>query len=63
MFGRQQCRVAFFDDGAPGLPVLAEILNLTEDEFHARFANSPLLRPGLAHIKHVAQICLQNISS
>ena len=39
---------------------LNEILNLTEDEFHARFAHSPILRPGLRHLQHIAQICLNN---
>ena len=42
---------------------LNEILNLTEDEFHARFAGSPLLRPGLAHLKKIASICLENMRS
>jgi epoxyqueuosine reductase len=42
---------------------LKEVINLTEDEFHARFAGSPLLRPGLAHLKQVAKICLQNVSA
>jgi epoxyqueuosine reductase len=41
---------------------LNEILNLTESQFQVRFADSPLLRPGLKHIKHVAQICLKNLS-
>ena len=42
---------------------LNEFLNLTEDEFLARFAHSPILRPGLAHLKKIAQICLQNLSA
>ncbi len=41
---------------------LNEVLNLTEDEFHIRFAHSPILRPGLAHLKKIASICLQNTS-
>jgi epoxyqueuosine reductase len=39
---------------------LNELLNLTEDEFHARFAGSPILRPGLRHLQLIAQICLNN---
>jgi epoxyqueuosine reductase len=42
---------------------LNEILNLTESQFHVKYADSPLLRPGLRHIKHVAEICLKNMSS
>jgi epoxyqueuosine reductase len=42
---------------------LNEILNLTEDEFLARFAHSPILRPGLAHLKKIAAICLRNLSN
>ncbi|HEY5504170.1 MAG TPA: tRNA epoxyqueuosine(34) reductase QueG, partial [Sedimentisphaerales bacterium] len=42
---------------------LNEVLNLTEDEFHARFAHSPILRPGLAHLKKIAAICLGNLSN
>jgi epoxyqueuosine reductase len=41
---------------------LNDLINLTEDEFHSRFANSPLLRPGLSHLKHTAKICLGNLS-
>jgi len=40
---------------------LNEILNLTEEQFHVRFANSPILRTGLPHLKHIAQICLRNV--
>jgi epoxyqueuosine reductase len=39
---------------------LNELLNLTEDEFHVRFAGSPILRPGLRHLQLIAQICLNN---
>jgi epoxyqueuosine reductase len=40
---------------------LNEVLNLTEEQFHVRFANSPILRTGLPHLKHIAQICLRNV--
>lgn len=39
---------------------LNEILNLTEDQFQIRFANSPILRAGLPKLKQNVQICLQN---
>jgi epoxyqueuosine reductase len=42
---------------------LNEFLNLTEEQFKMRFANSPILRPGLAHLQKIARICLQNLSS
>jgi len=42
---------------------LNEILKLTESQFQAKFADSPLLRPGLKHIQHVAEICLKNLCS
>jgi epoxyqueuosine reductase len=42
---------------------LNEVLNLTENQFQVKYADSPLLRPGLKHIKHVAEICLKNMSS
>jgi hypothetical protein len=42
---------------------LNEILRLTEKQFQVKFADSPLLRPGLKHIKHVAKICLNNLSA
>jgi epoxyqueuosine reductase len=29
---------------------LKEVINLTEEQFQSRFANSPILRPGLSHI-------------
>jgi epoxyqueuosine reductase len=41
---------------------LKEILNLTEDRFQTQFAGSPILRPGLSRLKHVAGICLENFS-
>jgi epoxyqueuosine reductase len=42
---------------------LKDVINLTEDEFQNIFADSPILRPGLTHIKHIANICLQNVSA
>jgi len=39
---------------------LNDFLNLTEEQFRTQFAHSPILRPGLAHLKKVAQICLKN---
>jgi epoxyqueuosine reductase len=42
---------------------LNDILNLTEDQFQNRFVNSPILRPGLAHLKDTAKICLDNLSN
>jgi epoxyqueuosine reductase len=39
---------------------LNEFLNLTEEQFRIRFANSPILRPGLPHLKKIADICIQN---
>jgi epoxyqueuosine reductase len=41
---------------------LNDFLNLTEEQFKTQFAHSPILRPGLAHLKKIAQICLQNTS-
>ena len=41
---------------------LNEVLNLTENHFQIRFADSPILRPGLGHLKQVAQICLNNLN-
>jgi epoxyqueuosine reductase len=41
---------------------LNEFLNLTEEQFRMQFAHSPILRPGLAHLKKIASICLQNAS-
>ena len=42
---------------------LNEVLNLTEDEFHIRFAHSPILRSGLTHLQKTAKICLENLSN
>jgi len=42
---------------------LNEVLNLTEDEFHIRFAHSPILRSGLTHLQKTAKICLDNLSN
>jgi epoxyqueuosine reductase len=42
---------------------LQEVIELTEEQFQSRFTGSPLLRPGLAHLKQVAQICLRNVLS
>jgi len=39
---------------------LNEFLELTEEQFKVKFTNSPILRPGLAHLKKIASICLQN---
>jgi epoxyqueuosine reductase len=40
---------------------LNDLLNLTEDQFLSRFANSPILRPGLEHLKSTARTCLKNL--
>ncbi len=37
---------------------LNEILALTEDQFNSRFADSPILRPGLTHLKNTARLLL-----
>jgi len=42
---------------------LNELLNLTEDRFQTRFADSPIQRPGLARLKYIAAICLKNLCS
>jgi len=42
---------------------LKEVINLTEDQFNMRFANSPILRPGLDHLKKTARICMNNLSN
>ncbi|MGD1042239.1 MAG: tRNA epoxyqueuosine(34) reductase QueG [Sedimentisphaerales bacterium] len=42
---------------------LNKVLNLTEDEFHVRFVHSPILRPGLSHLKKIAGVCLENLSN
>ncbi len=39
---------------------LQELLKLTPEAFAARFADSPIRRPGLEHLKDTARICLQN---
>jgi len=41
---------------------LNELLNLTEEQFKIKFVHSPILRPGLPHLKKIAQICIQNAS-
>ncbi|MFH1371673.1 MAG: tRNA epoxyqueuosine(34) reductase QueG [Planctomycetota bacterium] len=41
---------------------LNEILMLTEARFQIEFANSPILRAGLAHLKRIAGICMENLS-
>jgi len=41
---------------------LARILNLTEEDFDAEFADSPIKRSGLDRLKRNAQICLANIT-
>jgi epoxyqueuosine reductase len=40
---------------------LNDFLNLTEEQFKIQFAHSPILRPGLPHLKKIAQICLDNL--
>ena len=42
---------------------LNDFLNLTEEQFKIQFAHSPILRPGLPHLKKIAAICLQNLSA
>lgn len=42
---------------------LNDLLNLTEEQFRIQFARSPILRPGLAHLKKIASICIQNLSA
>ena len=39
---------------------LNEFLNLTEEQFQIKFAHSPILRPGLPHLKKIANICIRN---
>jgi len=39
---------------------LGRILNLTEEDFDAEFADSPIKRLGLDRLKRNAQICLEN---
>ena len=42
---------------------LNDLLNLTEEQFRIQFAHSPILRPGLTHLKKIASICIQNLSA
>ena len=42
---------------------LNDLLNLTEEQFKSQFVRSPILRPGLAHLKKIAGICIKNIMS
>jgi len=42
---------------------LNEVLNLDEESFNAKFADSPLKRSGLETLKRNAQICLENMTS
>jgi epoxyqueuosine reductase len=42
---------------------LSRILNFTEAEFEAEFADSPIKRLGLERLKRNAQICLANITN
>ena len=42
---------------------LNDLLNLTEEQFKIQFARSPILRPGLPHLKKIASICIKNIMS
>ncbi len=39
---------------------LKEIIDMTLEDFEAKFADSPLLRPGLQKLKKTAHLCLQN---
>jgi epoxyqueuosine reductase len=41
---------------------LYEILNMSEDDFEAKFAGSAFIRLGLERLKRNAQICLSNIT-
>jgi epoxyqueuosine reductase len=41
---------------------LNEILNMSEDDFKTRFANSAFLRLGLDRLKRNAQTCLNNVA-
>jgi epoxyqueuosine reductase len=50
----------FFDDRAKFN--LSEILNMSEDDFETRFADSAFLRLGLDRLKRNAQTCLNNIT-
>lgn len=50
----------FFDDRAK--LNLHQILNMTDDDFKAKFADSAFLRLGLDRLKRNAQTCLNNIT-
>lgn len=50
----------FFDDRAK--LNLNEILNMTDDDFEAEFADSPFIRLGLDRLKRNAQTCLNNLT-
>jgi len=41
---------------------LNEVLALTDEQFHSRFAGSPILRAGPDHLKHIAKVCLANLA-
>ncbi len=41
---------------------LNEFLKLDENQFLSKFFNSPILRPGLEHLKKIAVICLHNLN-
>jgi len=41
---------------------LQQVLNMTEQQFENKFADSPFTRPGLDRLKRNAQICLTNIT-
>ena len=42
---------------------LNEFLELTEEQFKIKFAHSPILRPGLPHLKRIARICIENMTT
>jgi epoxyqueuosine reductase len=50
----------FFDDRAK--LNLHQILNMSEDDFDVKFADSPFLRLGLDRLKRNAQTCLNNVT-
>jgi epoxyqueuosine reductase len=74
LFGCDECtRVCPFHEAAPlcTSPSLKyhpdrvrldmqEVLAMDQSSFDSRFANSPLLRPGLDALQRNARICLQN---
>jgi epoxyqueuosine reductase len=41
---------------------LNEVLNMSEDDFEARFSDSPFTRLGLDRLKRNAKTCLANIT-